>query len=88
MSDVLVFDTREFYKDFLSGMSINKLSKKYLISKSRVYKLIAETSREQTVNKLNRWLGANMTKGPRAPSVRRYVRYMIRIRRQRIISAR
>lgn len=56
MSDVLVFDTREFYKDFLRGMSINRLSKKYFISKSRVYKLIAETSREQTLNKLNRWL--------------------------------
>lgn len=66
MSDELVFnvfDTREFYKDFLRGMSINRLSKKYLISKSRVYKLIAETSRYQTVNKLNRWLALLETDG-------------------------
>jgi len=63
MSDMLVFDTREIYKDFLRGMSINRLSKKYFVGKSRVYKIIAETSREQTVNKLNRWLELLETDG-------------------------
>lgn len=65
----LVFDTREFYKDFLRGMSINRLSKKYFISKSRVYKLIAETSREQTINKLNRWLDLLSTDGCNSKSM-------------------
>ena len=46
---------KELYQDFIIGLSISELSNKYKVSKTRVYKEIAEYSKVQgkTINELN-----------------------------------
>lgn len=39
--------SKELYKDYINGLSISELANKYKVSKTRVYKDIAEYSKEQ-----------------------------------------
>ena len=39
--------SKELFQDYINGLSISELSNKYKVSKTRVYKDIAEYSKEQ-----------------------------------------
>lgn len=72
MSDELnfvVYNSIDIYKDYVNDMSISEISRKYNISKTRVFKEIADFSKYHIKPKLQRWLELLETDGINSKSM-------------------
>lgn len=59
----VAYNSIDIYKDYVNDMSISEISRKYNISKTRVFKEIADFSKYHIKPKLERWLELLSTDG-------------------------